>query len=106
MQIRRRVCASLPEEEFNLDSINNEIELECKANKSFFECFSIYRFYNRYLKDHIEITSPDYAILKQHFTIKTYSSCFVNNDKWYAGIVRKLYKFLREAKNRHGGMIK
>ena len=102
-QIRKRICEGLPEKEFDKAAIGREIELEWKQKKNLVECISIYRFYKKYLNDHLDSNSPDYPILKQHFAIKIYSSCFVNNDKWYAGFVRKLYKSLREVKNRRGG---
>lgn len=104
--IRRRVCYDFKNTEIAKKRIFKIINIEAKNKKSFRECLSIYKFYKNYLNNNISKESQDYNILKQHFLIKVYGSCFSNNSSWYAAIVRKIYIFLRNCKNIIGGRKK
>ncbi len=99
-EIRRRVCENLECQDEKKKELLKEISIETKEKKTISECIGIYQFYKDYLNSNIEKASPDYAILKQHFQIKAYGSCFASNPAWYAGCVRKAYLVARNIRNR------
>ncbi len=101
-EIRSRVCNDLPYSHQEKTRIQNMIELERKGRKSLHECIKVYRFYCDYLNRNLSGESPDYLILKQHFQIKVYASCFATNAAWFEGVGRKLYVVVRNAKNKIG----
>ncbi len=105
-EIRRRVCGKLECSEEQRTEIYNIIDIEDKKRKSLLQCIIIHQFYKKYISKNIDKTSIDYNILRQHFRIKEYGSCFAYNSSWYAHIIRKLYRLLRNTKNRLAGVKK
>lgn len=104
-EIRRKVCMGWDYPEEEKKKVFEEIDLEDKKNKSLGDCITVYRFYKKYLGNHIDKSSPDYPILRQHFRIKVYGACFADNPSWYAVVARRAYVFAKRLKNKNEGRI-
>ena len=101
--VRRKVIKELETSKNEKKQILKIINIESKEKKSLKESVWVHNFYMKYLNSHIDSASQDYYILKQHFLIKCYGSCFANNSARYAGFVRKIYVLAKALKNKIGG---
>lgn len=86
-EIRSKICDSSNIYKYSKKSIS----IERKNRKSFFDCVRIYLLLRKYVNSNILKTDYDYKALKSCANSLVYKICVVDNNVWYATILRKLF---------------